>query len=137
MRKVRACLGKLRSRRKTFLADQRGTASFEMLFVFGFLMLGLLVPLADVAKAGFQYLSALQALRSFGQSILYSPPIDLSDTSSWVATATAKADTKYPVSNFQLICGVAACSGANPAWPRYYSYSTTFTLSPFLLTSVL
>jgi len=102
MRRIRASLGRLLIRRKTFVADQRGAASFEMVFVFGLLMLGFLLPLADVAKAGFQYLSAVQALRSFGQSILYSPPIDLSDTSGWMATATAKADPKYPVSNFQV-----------------------------------
>ena len=139
MRRVCASVGKLLIRRKTFVADQRGAASFEMVFVFGLLMLGFLLPLADVAKAGFQYLSAVQALRSFGQSILYSPPIDLSDTSSWVATAIAKADTNFPVSNFQLTCGDsnAACSGANTAMPRYYSYSTTFTLSPLVLQSVL
>jgi hypothetical protein len=126
-------------RKPTFIADQRGAVSFEMLFVFSLLMLGLLLPLADVAIAGFQYISALQALRGFGQSILYSPPTDLSNTSSWTASAIAKADTNYPVSNFQLICGGggAACSGANLAWPRYYSYSTTVTLSPLVLNSVL
>jgi hypothetical protein len=126
-------------RKPTFITDQRGAVSFEMLFVFSLLMLSLLLPLADVAIAGFQYISALQALRGFGQSILYSPPTDLSNTSSWTASAIAKADPNYPVSNFQLICGDggAACSGANLAWPRYYSYSTTVTLSPLVLNSVL
>ena len=126
-------------RKPTFIADQRGAVSFEMLFVFFFLMMSVLLPLADVATASFKYISAMQALRAFGQSILYSPPTDLSNTSSWTATAIAKADPNYPVSNFELICGDgnAACSNTNLAWPRYYSYSTTVTLSPLLLTSVL
>jgi hypothetical protein len=136
---ARTCFGRLMRRRKPFLADQRGSVALEMPFVFSVLVLAFLLPLADMGIAGFKYLSALQALRSFGQSILYSPPIDLSDTSSWVATATAKADTNYPVSNFQVICGGsnAACSGANTAIPRYYAYSTTITLSPLVLSSVL
>jgi hypothetical protein len=139
MRRVRACLGKLMSRKETFLADRRGAVSFEMPVVFFFLIMSLLLPLSDVAIAGFKYLSALQSLRSFGQSILYSPPIDLSDTASWVTSAKAKADTNYPVSNFQVTCGDtnAACSATNPAFPRYYSYSTTITLSPIVLKSVL
>ena len=134
---VRACQDKLMSRKETFLADQRGAVSFEMPIVFLFLMMSFLLPLADVAVAGFQYISALQALRSFGQSIQYSPPTDLSNTSSWTATAVAKADTNHPILNFELICGDAVCSGANIATPRYYSYSTTVTLSPMVLTSVL
>jgi hypothetical protein len=127
------------SREETFLADQRGAVSFEMPFVFFFLVMSFLLPLADVAIAGFQYISAVQALRAFGQSILYSPPTDLSNTSSWTETAKDKADTNYPISNFQLICGDsdAACSSTNTATPRYYSYSTTVTLSPLVLTSVL
>jgi Flp pilus assembly protein TadG len=125
--------------RAPLLADQRGAVALEMPAVFAFLLFGLLLPLADLAVAGFQYLSAVQALRAFGQSILYSPPIDLSDTSSWVATAKAKADPNYTIPSIQLTCGDsnAACSGANTATPRYYSYSTTITLSPIVLRSLL
>jgi len=125
--------------RASLLADQRGAVALEMPAVFAFLLFGLLLPLADVAIAGFQYLSAVQALRALGQSILYSPPIDLSDTSSWVASAIAKADPNYAVPSVQLTCGDSnvACSAANTATPRYYSYSTTVTLSPLWLHSVL
>ena len=142
MRTAGSCRART-NRKGTFRADQRGAVAFEMPFIFLFLMLGFLLPLADVAVAGFRYIAALQALRSFGQSILYSPPTDLSNTSSWTNSASvqlkANADTNYPVSNLQVICGDggAACSGANLAWPRYYSYSTTVTLSPLVLTSVL
>jgi hypothetical protein len=111
-----------------------------MVFVFPFLVLGLLLPLADMAVASFKYISAVQALRAFGQSILYSPPTDFSDTSSWRATAVAKADSSYPVSGLQLICGDggAVCSASNAAdVPKYYSYTTTVTLSPIVLKSML
>ena len=48
-----------------------------MLIVCLFMMMSLLLPLADVAIAGFQYISAWQALRDFGQSIQYDPPPDV------------------------------------------------------------
>jgi hypothetical protein len=141
MRRVRACHVKLMSRKETFLADQRGAVSFEMLFVFFFLMMSLLLPLADVAIAGFKYISAVQALRGFGQSIQYSPPPDFGNMSSWTTSAIAKADPSYPISNLQVICGDAnaACTAANAVTAplKYFSYSTTITLSPLVLTSVL
>jgi hypothetical protein len=141
MSRIRTTHGRLMSRAKNFAADRRGVVSFEIPIVFSLLMFSFLLPLADIAIAGFQYISAMQALRSFGQSILYSPPADLSDTSSWTTTAIAKADPQYPVSNFQLICGDSnvACSAANSVGvvPKYYSFATTITLSPLLLKSVL
>jgi Flp pilus assembly protein TadG len=126
-------------RKNSFISDQRGVVSFEMVFVFGFMMLSLLVPLADVAIAGFQYVSAWEALRAFGQSIQYSPPPDVTNASSWASTALAKADPNFPIPSIQLICGDsnAVCSAANPASPKYYSYTTTVTLAPILLRSVL
>ncbi|WP_084245754.1 hypothetical protein [Rhodoplanes sp. Z2-YC6860] len=127
------------NRKEAFLADRRGAVAFEMMFVFVLLMISCFLPLADVAIAGFQYISAMEALRAFGQSIQYSGPTDLGDTSTWQTAALAKADSSYPISNFQLICGdtSAVCSAANTANPKYYSYQTSFTLSPIVLTSVL
>ncbi|MBR1200946.1 hypothetical protein JQ634_34440 [Bradyrhizobium sp. AUGA SZCCT0240] len=126
-------------RKVSFIADQRGAAAFEMLFVWLFLIMGLLLPLADIAIAGFQYVSAWQSLRAFGQSIQYAPPSDFSDTSSWASSALAKADPRYPIPSIQVICGDTntACSSANLASPKYYSYTTTVTLSPTVLKSVL
>lgn len=126
-------------KKDSFIADQRGAAALEMLFVYPFLILSLLLPLADVAIAGFQYISARQALRGFGQSIQYSPPPDVTNASSWVTAARAKADSRFPISDIQLICGdtSTACSSTNTASPKYYSYTTTVTLSPMVLTPVL
>jgi Flp pilus assembly protein TadG len=134
MNMVRRRIATLCSWKASLLADQRGAVALEMPAVLVFLLFSMLLPLADVAIAGFQYISAVQALRAFGQSILYSQPPDLSNTSSWAATAIAKADSRYPISNFQLICGddvvVKVCSAANTANPKYYSYATTISLSP-------
>jgi len=133
------------SKNDSFIADQRGAASFEMLFVYPFLMFSLLLPLADVAIAGFQFISAREALRAFGQSIQYSPPADVTNASSWASSMVANADPRYPISNLQVICGEsgAVCSASNtqtatgtPA-VKYYSYTTSITLAPIVLTSVL
>jgi Flp pilus assembly protein TadG len=123
----------------SFIADQRGAVALEMPFVFLFMMVSLLFPLADVAVAGFQYISAWQALRAFGQSVQYSPPADFTDTSSWTSSALAKADPGFPISDFQLVCGdtKSVCSATNFVSPKYYSYTTTITLAPMVLRTAL
>ncbi|WP_426442449.1 hypothetical protein [Bradyrhizobium genosp. P] len=110
-----------------------------MPIVYAFLLFGLLLPLADMAIAGFRYVSAREALRAFGQSIQYSPPLDVTNSSSWASSAQAKADPNYPIPSINLICGDSqlACSATNLASPKYYSYTTSVTLSPLVLRSVL
>ena len=127
------------SKKHYFIADQRGAVALEVPAVFIFMMLGLLVPLADVAIAGFQYVSAWQALRAFGQSIQYAPPSDFTNTSSWASSARAKADPRFPIPSIQVVCGDTntACSSTNLASPKYYSYTTTVTLAPMVLRPVL
>ncbi|BBC01178.1 MULTISPECIES: hypothetical protein [Bradyrhizobium] len=124
------------SRWVSFLADQRGAAALEVPAIWLFLMLIILLPLADIAVAGFQFISARQALRNFGQSILYAPPPDVTNASAWSSTATAKADSRYPIPSIQLICGDsnAVCTSANSGadQPKYYVYSTTVTLTPIV-----
>jgi hypothetical protein len=146
------------SRKASFIRDQRGAIAFELPFVWAFLMFSLFLPLADVAIAGFQFNSAREALRAFGQLMRYSPPPGVTNWSgsTWESTAIAKADPKYPISNFYLICGDGSftmlplpptpssvlCSTANPdsidpTKPKYYLYATQITLSPLVLRSVL
>jgi hypothetical protein len=137
---VRACVARTKSRRGRLIADQRGAVSFELVMVYPLLLLGIMLPLADLAIAGFRYLSAREALHAFGQSILYSPPDDLANTSDWFsATLTKAGQLDYPISNFQLVCGDggAACSSGNTASPKYYSFDTTVTLAPIILSSLL
>jgi len=133
------CRGRLVSHKDSFIADQRGAAAFEMPFVYFFMMLSLLFPLADIGIAGFHYISAWEALRAFGQSIQYDPPPDVTNASSWEATALAKADPNFPIANFQLVCGdtQTVCSATNTVSPKYYSFTTTVTLAPLLLKPVL
>lgn len=142
----RPCRGGPVCRRASLLADQRGAVAFEMPFVFLFLMMSLLLPLADVAIAGFQYISAWQALRAFGQSIQYSPPSDVTNASAWKAAAIAKADSRYqildPISllpGIQVLCDGAACNATNAVTSTYknYSFATTVTLAPMVLSAVL
>jgi hypothetical protein len=137
MTTVRTFRAKPMSRKSGLIADRRGAVAFEMLFVYSILVLTMLVPLADVAVAGFQFISAWQALRAFGQSIQYSPPPDVTSPSSWASTAIAKADSRYPIPSIQVLCGTAVCSAGNLVSPKYYSYTTTVTLTPMMLKSVL
>jgi hypothetical protein len=55
---------------KSFIANQRGAVVLEMPGVVLFLMVWLLLPLADLAIAGFKFTFAYQALRNMGQLIL-------------------------------------------------------------------
>ena len=105
------------------------------------LLFGLLLPLADLALAGFQAISAWEALRSFGQYVQYNAPQDVTSTSTW-ATTLPTSVAGYPINNVQVLCGDtaagAACTSANISLPtKYYSYTTTITLSPMVLRSVL
>lgn len=125
-------------RRKSFVADRRGAAAFEMLIVFLFLGVSLLLPLADVAAAGFQFVSAWEAVRAFGQRIQYDPPRDVTNWASW-KSALPTSVAGYPINNLQVLCGdtMTACTAANSGSPKYYSYTTTVTVAPIILTTVL
>jgi hypothetical protein len=103
-------------------------------------MMSLLMPLADVAIAGFQFVSAWEALRSFGQYIQYNPPPDITNASGWASSVRAKADPNFPIPSIQIVCqdtnnNNIACS--DTASLKSYSYTTTVTLAPMVLKSVL
>jgi hypothetical protein len=132
--------GKNKLTSTTLLSDQRGAVAFETVIVYGIMMLSLLLPLADVAIAGFQFLSARGALRNFGQYLQYNPPPDVGNTSGWMSSVLATADPRFPISNLQVICqdtnnNNIACS--TTASLKSYSYTTTVTLVPMVLRSVL
>jgi hypothetical protein len=118
------------------IANQRGAVAFETLIVISFLMFALLLPLADLGIAGFQFLLGWQALRNFGQYVQYNAPGDV--VTSWPSwTIPTQLDPRYPIANFKLLCGgkmpAPVCSSSNTSTPRYYSYSTTVTLSLMVL----
>ena len=127
-------------RKRSFVADQRGAVAFETVLVYITLVAFLLMPLADVAAASVQYISAWAALRSFGEYIQYNPPADPTNPSWTPALPTSVAG--YPINNVQVLCGDtsagAACTSTNITLPtKYYSYTTTVTLAPLVLRLVL
>jgi hypothetical protein len=127
------------SHRDSFIADQRGAVAFETLIVYLFMVTSLLLPLADLAIAGFRLISAHQALRDMGQRTQYSTPdaTDPNSITSWKSSLPATVDG-YAISA-KVYCGdpgtEAPCAGAT--WPKYYTFTTSFTLSPMVLGSVL
>jgi hypothetical protein len=129
------------SKKGSLIADQRGAVAFETIIVYLFLCLFLLLPLADVAIAGFRYLSAWSALRSFGQYIQYKNPPDPANPGTW-ASALQTTVAGYTIGNIQVMCGDAntVCSSGNvTSTPKYFTFSTTVTLAPMtpMLTSLL
>jgi hypothetical protein len=127
------------SKKGSLIADQRGAVAFETIIVYFFMCFSLLLPLADVAIAGFQYISAWQALRAFGQYVQYNNPPDPTSPGTW-ASGLQKTISGYTIGNIQVMCGDAnaVCSSGNVTLtPKYYTFSTTVTLAPMVLRSVL
>jgi hypothetical protein len=52
------------------------------------------------------------------------------------AQTRAAVDSRYPISTPQVYCGTTICTDAT-ATPKYYKFSTTVTLAPILLKSLL
>jgi len=126
-------------KRGSFIADQRGAVAFEMPLVWQLLILFLLLPLADVAIAGFRFISAYQALRDMGQRTQYSTP-DATDPTS---ISTWQSSLPTTVSGYTVSATVKCGDAGSPApcvgtdFPKYYAFQTSFTLSPMVLGSVL
>jgi len=121
------------SHKDSFIADQRGAVALETLIVILFMILLLLLPLADLAIAGFNFMAAQQALRDMGPRVQFSPPADVTSIASWQSSLPSKVDG-YSVS-VQVYCGNPAASpcASNATLPKYYTFTTTFNLSPFIL----
>ena len=127
------------SRKHSFIADQRGAASIEMIFVYPILALGLLFPLFDVGNAGFRYIAAHQALRDMGQRTQYSLPGDVTDSSSYTAWKNSLPGTVdgYAITAKVYCDGTEAPCSSSSTIPKYYTFSTSFTLSPVVLGQML
>jgi len=120
----------------TLILDQRGAVALEMPIVWLFMVISLLLPLTDMAAAGFRFISAWGALRGFGQSIQYNTP-DFTNPADW-SSKLPRTVAGYPITNLQVLCGdtKVACSTTNTVSPKYYSYTTSVTLSPIVLRRV-
>jgi hypothetical protein len=129
------------SRREgSLLADRRGAVAFETILVYITLVPFVLMPIADLALAGLQFVSAWGALRSFGEYLQYNTPPDPTSISSWQSGLTTTKVSGYTMSNIAVMCGDAntACSSTNvSSIPKYYTYTTTVTLAPLVWKSVL
>jgi hypothetical protein len=123
----------------TLLSDQRGAVAFEMIIVYAFMMFSLFLPLADVAIAGFQYISAWEALRAFGQYIQYNNPPDPANPGTWKSGLQTTVGG-LTIGNLQVRCGDAnavCTSGNTTLTPKYFTFSTTITLAPMVLRPIL
>src|SRR4051794_32990036 len=115
------------SKKGYLLADQRGAVAFEMIIVYIFMVIFLLLPLADVATAGLKFISAQQALRDMAQRTQYSPPGDVTSSASitdWKSALPATVGG-YSVTA-QVYCGnpgaLAPCASGTIK-PKYYIFS--------------
>jgi hypothetical protein len=129
------------SRKVAFIADQRGAVAFEVPAVWLMLMFLILLPLADLAVATFKFITARQALRNFGTYLQYNPPPDVTNLSqgNWLSTAQGKAayDSRYRITGLTVLCNnVTPCTDSTVI-PKSYSYSTTVTVAPIVLTKWL
>jgi hypothetical protein len=105
-----------------------------------FMMISLLLPLADLAIAGFRFISAHEALRGMAQRTEYHRPDDVTSSASITAWKNSLPTTVdgYPVSA-KVYCGnpgtEAPCASDPPGTtsPKYYTFTTSFTLSPMVL----
>lgn len=129
--------GRRASHRKSLIADQRGAVAFETMFVYALIVAFLLMPLADVAAAGFRFIAGWSALRSFGQYIQYKNPLGADGTVTWGAGFQTTVNG-YTISNIQVWCGSSVCSSGNLTQiPKYFTFSTTVTLAPLAWRPVL
>jgi hypothetical protein len=133
----RPCRNRRVSRRVFFIADQRGAVALETIIVYVFLVSSLFMPLADAAAAGFRFISAWGALRSFGQYIQYNNPPDPANPGAW-QSGLHMTVAGYTIGNIQVMCGSTPCDSSNVTLiPKYFTFTTTVTLDPIVLRSVL
>ena len=128
--------------KRSLIGDQRGAASFEMAAIYLLLVFSLLLPLADLAIAGFRFISAHQSLRDMGARTQYSSPGDVtssSDISTW-KSGLPSSISGYPITT-KIYCGSpgteAPCGSGAASVFKYYTFTTSFTLSPMVLGSML
>ncbi len=115
--------------------DKRGAVAFEVLIVLVILIPALLLPIVDLVIAAAQYMSAYQAMRDLGQYTQYHIPPDVTNWSSW---ASSLPTVSGHIITTAVMCGDTStpCSAGNTASPKFYTFSTTITLTPKVVSAL-
>ena len=129
-----ALAGKDKLTSTTLLSDQRGAVAFEMPIVWLFLMMSLLLPLADLLSLAFSLYPRGGHCVNFGQYRSTRP--DVTNVVSLGQRTHYGCGLSHQQSPSPLR-RCTACSPSNSVSPKYYSYTTTVTLSPMVLRPVL
>jgi hypothetical protein len=116
--------------RTPLVADRRGMAALEFAII-ATVMVGLFLPLSDLAIAAIQYVGAYQGLRDLGAYAQYHAPADVTDLTAW----TLPTITGYTI-NTTIMCGTLACSSTNTVSPQWFVFSTNIRLTPMFLTAL-
>lgn len=125
----RGAVAKVRTLRG-LLADRRGVAAFEVIFIAPVLIFALLLPIADVAVGALRYMQVKQAMRDLGALVQYNHPPDLTSVGTWprsgpgalpatVGTFSVTIGNVFPTSenqiNITVSCGTPDGAAAGPA----------------------
>lgn len=130
--------------------------------ILGLLLVGLLLPISDVAAAALTYMRTYQAMRNVAAYALYNPPADVTkpDT-TWPrlpnampgftitpvssALATSAPSASIPGATISIwitvLCGdptaaSVTCDPTNPAIPKWFYLISNVSLKPIFLTGL-
>jgi hypothetical protein len=110
------------------LRSRRAVAASEFALVLP-VLIGLSLPVADVASVAVRSIAAYQTLRGLGAYAQFHPPPDVTNTAGW----TLPAVPGFTVTA-QVLCGDAATAcTSNASFPKWVSLATTVTVSTQVL----
>ncbi len=128
--------------KRSLYRDERGAMAFEMLIVYSFMIVALLLPLGDMSISAIRFISAWQGLRAFTHYVQFNPPSDVTNTTTWITKLPTNV-SGFAIQNFKIKCGDQVtgvdCTASNVTTlpVKYFQFSTSITLTPMILRSVL
>jgi hypothetical protein len=143
------------------LVDRDGAAAFEFIVIAAFLIIVLLLPIADVAVAALRYMQVRQEMRDLGALVQYNPPADLTKPgTAWTTLPTTAGTfsvtigTGFPTSenqiNINVYCGTPPLTGVAPdplsacksadlsttSTPKYVWMGAVVKLNPIVIKTI-
>ena len=113
------------------VSDRRAVAAIEFGMV-GLFLVGLLLPISDLGIAALQFMTAYQNVRNLGAYFQYHTGSIDTTTTPWTVTLP----TGY-TGTVQVMCGSTNTVCGNTATvPKWYVFSTSFTVSPIFVTAL-